>query len=82
MKEGGPKGMDMEPPREAPHVSFPPFKPEASSLPRVNLKREKSMPTFVDSFHMRSHGPPRHKGSLGSKILTPMGGFSFGKLPV
>ena len=35
IKEGGPKGMGIEPPREAPHVSFLPLKPEATSLPRA-----------------------------------------------
>ena len=37
------------------------------------------MPTFVESSHMRSHGPLSHKGSYGSKLFTPMGGFPFGK---
>ena len=47
MKEGGPKGMGMEPPREAPHVSIPPFKPKTTSLPRAEPRHEKSMRTFI-----------------------------------
>ena len=82
MKEGGPKGMGMEPFGEAPHVSFPPFKLEATSLPRAKTRCEESMPTFVDSGHMRSHGPTRHEGSFRSKIVTPMEGFSYSKPPI
>ena len=79
MKEGGPKGMGMVPSRGAPHVSFPPFKLDVTSLPRVESRQQKSMPTFANSGHMRSHGPTRHIGSFGSKFFTPMGGFPHGK---
>ena len=82
MKEGGPKGMGMEPLGGALHVSFPPLKPETTSLPRAETRHKKSMPIFADSGHMRSHGPPRHEGSYGSKLFAPMGGSSFGKPPV
>ena len=44
MKEGGPKEIGIEAPREAPHVSFPPLKPKATSLPRAKSRHEKSMP--------------------------------------
>ena len=66
----------------APHVSSPPFKPKVTSISRVEPRCKKSMPTFGDSGLMGSHGPIRHKGSFGSKIFTPMGGFPYGKPPI
>ena len=40
------------------------------------------VPIVGDSGHIRSHGPPRHKGSYGSKIFTLMGGFPLGRPPI